>query len=381
MATYQRRLARIGLCAVASLLAWTAIAAAADVPKFEVDPFWPKPLPNNWAIGQVAGVAVDERDHVWIIHRPRSLSRGETLGAGNPPTAMCCVAAPPVIEFDPEGNVVQAWGGAGQGFDWPRQEHGIRVDKSSVWFGGNHREDGAVLKFSRDGKFMLQIGKPGPRRGDQDTTQLGSPADVWIDTPANEVYIADGYGNHRIIVFDATTGAYKRHWGAYGKTPAAETEIKVHKAGEPSGYDPKAPPFQMFRNPVHCVKVSNDGLVYVCDRVNDRIQVFRKDGTFVREWIYLPQTRGSGSTWDMYLWPDKEQTFFINVDGSNNQFRVVRRETGEVVGTYGRFGRNAGHFYGVHNVAIDSRGNVFTSEVYEGKRIQRWKVVSGAPVR
>src|SRR5687768_4798622 len=168
MAT-QRRLIRIGFCAAALVMAWTAYAAAQEVPKFEVDPFWPKPLPNNWAIGQVSGVAVDERDHVWIIHRPRSLSRGETLGAGNPPTAICCVPAPPVIEFDPEGNLVQAWGGAGQGFDWPRQEHGIRVDKSSVWFGGNNREDGAVLKFSRDGKFMMQIGKAGPRRGDQDT--------------------------------------------------------------------------------------------------------------------------------------------------------------------------------------------------------------------
>ena len=140
----------------------------AEVPKFQVDPFWPKPLPNNWAIGQVAGVAVDERDHVWIIQRPRSLTRGEKLAAAKPPIAQCCIPAPPVIEFDPEGNVVQAWGGDGQGFDWPRQEHGIRVDGNSVWFGGNHKEDGAVLKFSRDGKFMLQIGKAGARRGSND---------------------------------------------------------------------------------------------------------------------------------------------------------------------------------------------------------------------
>jgi hypothetical protein len=182
-------------------------------------------------------------------------------------------------------------------------------------------------------------------------------------------------------VFDSNTGAYKRHWGAYGKRPPDETNITSHDAGGPSGYDPKAPPFGMFRNPVHCVKIANDGLVYVCDRVNDRIQVFRKDGSFVREWIYLPETRGSGSVWDLYLWPDREQSFFINVDGANNQFRVVRRADGEVVGTYGRFGRNAGQFYGVHNVAIDSRGNVFTSEVFEGKRIQRWRVTNGAPVR
>jgi len=135
----------------------------------------------------------------------------------------------------------------------------------------------------------------------------------------------------------------------------------------------------MFRNPVHCVKIAKDGLVYVCDRVNDRIQVFRKDGTFVREWVYLKDTLGSGSVWDLYLWPDRDQTYLINVDGGNNEFRVVRRSDGEVVGTYGRYGRMAGQFYGVHNVAIDSRGNVFTSEVFEGKRIQRWKVTSGAP--
>jgi DNA-binding beta-propeller fold protein YncE len=369
-----------GLGALALLIAATAMAA--EVPKFEVDPFWPKPLPNNWALGQVAGVAVDERDHIWIIQRPNSLTRGEKLAAANPPIAKCCVPAPPIIEFDPEGNVVQAWGGPGQGYDWPKQEHGIRVDHQGfVWFGGNHKDDGFLLKFTRNGKFAMQIGKPGPRKGDQDTTQLGQPADVWVDAETNEAYVADGYGNHRIIVFDAATGAYKRHWGAYGKVPPEEKEIKSHEPGQPSGYDPKAPPFGMFRNPVHCVKLSKDGLVYVCDRVNDRMQVFRKDGTFVREWIFLKDTLGSGSVWDMYLWPDREQTYFINVDGANNEFRVVRRADGEVVGTYGRYGRNAGQFYGVHNVAIDSRGNVFTSEVFEGKRLQKWKVVSGAPQR
>lgn len=379
MAAFSLGILRGGLLAAAMLLSWSA--AAAEAPKFQVDPFWPKPLPNNWAIGQVAGVAVDERDHVWIIHRPRSLTRGEILAAAKPPIAPCCVPAPPVIEFDPEGNVVQAWGGPGQGFDWPKQEHGIRVDKTSVWLGGNHKDDGAVLRFSRDGKFMMQIGKAGPRRGDHDTSQLGQPADIWVDEPANEVYIADGYGNHRVIVFDTRNGAYKRHWGAYGKRPPDETNIASHEPGGASGYDPKAPPFGMFRNPVHCVKLANDGLVYVCDRVNDRIQVFRKDGTFVREWIYLPETRGSGSVWDIYLWPDRDQSYFINVDGANNQFRVVRRADGEVVGTYGRFGRNAGYFYGVHNVAIDSRGNVFTTEVFEGKRIQRWRPTNGPPQR
>jgi hypothetical protein len=363
----------------ALLSAWSALALAAEVPKFEVDPFWPKPLPNNWTLGQVAGVAVDERDHVWIMQRPRSLGRLEAAAAQKPPRAACCVQAPPVIEFDPEGNVVQAWGGPGQGYDWPKQEHGIRIDKDFVWFGGNHKEDGFLLKFTRDGKFVKQIGKPGPRKGDNDTTQLGQPADFWIDAAANELYVSDGYGNHRVIVFDATSGAYKRHWGAYGKRPADEANPT---STDPGGhaYDPKAPLSQTFNNPVHCVKVANDGLVYVCDRTNDRLQVFRKDGTFVSERVYLPETL-NGSVWDLYLWPDKEQSFLIMVDGGNNQMRVVRRSDGEVVGTYGRFGRMAGQFFGVHNVAVDSRGNVFTTEVFEGKRIQKWKVVSGAPQR
>jgi hypothetical protein len=368
---------RRGIVACVLISACVAIAAAAEVPKFEVDPFWPKPLPNNWTLGQVAGVAVDERDHVWIMQRPRSLSRLEAAAAQKPPRAQCCVPAPPVIEFDPDGNVVQAWGGEGAGYEWPKQEHGIRVVGNYVWFGGNHKDDGFLLKFTRDGKFVKQLGKSGPRKGDQDTTQLGQPADFWIDSAANELYVADGYGNHRVIVFDADTFAYKRHWGAYGKTPEPEANAT---SSDPGGhpYDPKAPVSQTFNNPVHCVKIANDGFVYVCDRTNDRLQVFRKDGTFVRENIYLPQTL-SGSVWDLYLWPDKEQSFLIMVDGGNNQMRVVRRSDGEVVGTYGRFGRQAGQFFGVHNVAIDSRGNVFTTEVFEGKRIQKWKVVSGAP--
>src|SRR3954463_14249620 len=260
---------RRGIVAGVLISACVAIAAAAEVPKFEVDPFWPKPLPNNWTLGQVAGVAVDERDHVWIMQRPRSLSRLEAAAAQKPPRAQCCVPAPPVIEFDPDGNVVQAWGGDGAGYEWPKQEHGIRVVGNSVWFGGNHKDDGFLLKFTRDGKFVNQLGKSGPRKGDNDTTQLGQPADFWIDGGANELYVADGYGNHRVIVFDAATGAYKRHWGAYGNKP---------DDGNLGPYDPKAPPAQQFRNPVHCADLSVDRLLYVCDRVNDRIQVFKPDG-------------------------------------------------------------------------------------------------------
>ncbi len=355
--------------AVFLVLALSCLASfAAEPPAFQVDPFWPKALPNNWLLGQVAGVAVDASDHVWIIQRPRSLTNDEKGATLNPPRSKCCVPAPPVIEFDAEGSVVRSWGGPGQGYDWPSNEHGIRIDpKGNVWVGGNGNEDGMLLKFTREGKFLLQIGKAGPRKGNNDTTQLGRPADTWFDAAANEVYVADGYGNHRIIVFDSETGAYKRHWGAYGKRPVDEP------SKEALTYNPAAPLSQSFNNPVHCVKIAADGLVYVCDRSNDRIQVFRKDGTFVREWVHLKDTRGSGSTWDLYFWPDKDQSHFVLVDGENNEARVVRRADGEVVGSFGRNGRNAGQFHWVHNIAIDSRGNVFTTEVDTAKRVQKFR--------
>src|SRR5262245_33703785 len=304
-----------GTLAAVLTAGWSAMAA--DAPRFEVDPFWPKPLPNNWILGQVAGIAVDAQDHVWVIQRPRTLTDDEKGATLEPQRSQCCAPAPPVIEFDREGNMVQAWGGPGTGYDWPKNEHGIRVDAGGfVWLGGNAPEDGMILKLARDGKFVMQIGKSGPSKGDNDPTQLSRPADIWIDQ--GEAFVADGYGNHRVIVFDAQTGAYKRHWGAYGKRPADQEASPT--------YNPAA---QSFGNPVHCVKVANDGLVYVCDRVNDRVQVFRRDGSFVQEFIYKKDTRGAGSSWDLYLWPDRAQSFFVAADGENNEVRVVRRQDGE----------------------------------------------------
>jgi hypothetical protein len=186
-------------------------------PRFIVDPFWPKPLPKKWILGQVAGVAVDAQDHVWIIQRPKTLSEDEKGASLNPPRNECCVPAPPVMEFDSEGNLVQAWGGPGSGYDWPENEHGIFVDaQSNVWLAGNAEKDAHILKFTRDGRFQMQIGKPGMSKGDADTQNLNRPADVRVDPTTNELFVADGYGNHRVIVFDAATGRYKRHWGANG---------------------------------------------------------------------------------------------------------------------------------------------------------------------
>jgi hypothetical protein len=369
---------RIGLFAalLGGLIASAAGAARAEGPRFKVDPFWPKPLPHNWLMGQVGGVDVDKQGHVWIIQRPLRHTKDELGAAQKPPLSKCCVAAPPVMEFDQAGNVIRAWGGPGEGYDWPTQEHGMRIDpKGFVWFGGNGKDDGMILKFTQDGKFVKQFGKRGPSKGSLDGTQFGKPADFWFDAKANEVYVADGYTNHRIIVMDMDTGAVKRIWGAYGNKPEDPPEV-AGQEGTP--YDPKAPPSQQFNNPVHCVKITVDNLVYVCDRSNDRVQVFRKDGTFVKEFIYLKDTL-RGSVWDLYPWPDAKQTYLIMVDGGNNEMRVLRRSDGKILSTWGRQGRQAGEFHWVHNIAIDQHGNVYTSEVDNAQRLQRWKPTSGAP--
>jgi DNA-binding beta-propeller fold protein YncE len=346
---------------------------------FRVDPFWPKPLPHDWIVGQVAGVAVDARDHVWIVHRPLSLTAREAGAAQDPPLAECCIPAPSVIEFDREGNVVSAWGGPDSvetdrqgsptrswhhGERWPQSEHGIFVDHlDDVWIGSNGANDHVVLKFDRAGRRLLTIGEWGVTAGSADTAHLGGPADVTVDPTTNEVYIADGYVNRRIIVFDAATGAYRRHWGAYGEPPDDRPLPP---------YDPNGAPARSFRSPIHAVRISEDGLVYAADRVNNRIQVFRKDGAFVREAFLAPRTLAMGSVWDLELSPDSAQMYVYVPDGTNMKVWILDRQRLEPVGTFGRGGRNAGSFEWVHNLAADSRGNLYTTEVNTGKRIQRF---------
>ena len=344
----------MALAACAPAMTDGASASAADVPGFQVDPFWPRPLPNNWLMGQAAGVAVDRRDHVWVVQRPRSLSEDERGATLKPPRSLCCAPAPPVLEFDASGTLVQAWGGSGAGHPWPDNEHGIYVDdRDNVWLAGNGARDGMILKFTRDGKFLMKIGEPGVIGNDQDTRHLNRPANLAMDPGTRELFVADGYGNHRVVVFDAETGQYKRHWGANGRPPG-EAGVKG------------------FGNPVHCIRLSRDGLVYVCDRANNRIQVFRKDGTFVRELVVAPQTRGNGSTWDVDLSPDAAQRHLYAADGENNQVWLLLRESGRVLGSFGRSGRSAGQFHWVHNMAVDSAGNIYTTEVDSGKRAQKF---------
>jgi hypothetical protein len=356
---------RLGVWVLAALLAGAGLATAAEAPRYEVDPAWPKPLPNNWLLGQVSSVAVDAQDHVWITQRPRTLTEDERGATLTPPRSECCVPAPQIIEFDQAGIVVNAWGGPGEGYDWPSNEHGIAIDHQGfVWITGNGPEDGQILKFTRDGKFVLQIGKEGPLKGSGDTTTVGRAAETSVDPATNELFVADGYANHRVIVFDAETGAFKRQWGAYGGTPSDD---------KLPPYDPKAPPPRQFGNPVHCVKLAADGLVYVCDRRNNRIQVFHRDGSFVTEWFYKQSTLGNGAVWDLEFSRDPAQTYLFSVDGENNEVRILRRSDGAVVGAFGRSGRYAGQFHWVHNIAVDSRGDIFTTEVDTGKRVQKFR--------
>jgi DNA-binding beta-propeller fold protein YncE len=321
-------------------------------------------LPNHWVLGSTIGVSVDAQDHVWILHRPESIDDNFKAAALTPPIGICCVPAPPVLEFDPEGNLVGHWGGPGEGFDWPESNHGITVDHhGDVWIGANGQTDAHVLKFSRTGEFLLQIGRQGRTDGgSNDTENLWRASKIFVDPIENEAYVSDGYGNRRIIVFDVTTGEYKRHWGAYGARPDDDD------LGE---YDPSAPPVKQFRT-VHCVTVAKDGLVYVCDRVNDRVQVFQRDGTFVQEAFFAPETLRSGSVWDIALSRDPDETYLYMVDGVNEQVRIVLRRTLEVLTAFGDGGRQPGQFFGVHNIATDSMGNLYTTETYTGARVQRF---------
>jgi DNA-binding beta-propeller fold protein YncE len=356
-----------------------------QAPRFEVDPFWPKPLPNNWLLGSTIGVGVDAQDHVWIVHRGAATlnARTEMSAATDPKTAEdCCVPAPPVLEFDPAGNLVGHWGGPGDGYEWPKSNHGITIDhKGNVWIGGNERgddtktfADGQVLKFTRAGKFLMQVGRASKGTGSNDTENFGGPAKIFVDPRANEVYIADGYGNRRVIVIDADTGKYKRHWGAYGAKPD-DTNI--------GRYDPSAPPAKQFRTPVHCAELSNDGLLYVCDRPNDRIQIFKPDGTFVKEVIIAPKTLGDGSVWDIAFSKDPQQRYMYVADGKNEKVYVFQRDTMQLLTSFGAGGRQPGQFFAVHSIATDSKGNIYTTETYEGKRLQKFvfKGMGAVPVK
>ncbi len=336
-----------------------------ETPTFRFDPTWPKPLPENWSIGPVVGVSVDARDHIWIVHRLSALVRNEryTAASVDPPRAECCIPAPPVLEFDQAGNLVSSWGGAGDGYEWPESEHGIFVDRNDhVWLSGNGQTDAQILKFARDGTFLLQFGRQGRSGGNADTQNLRRAADVRVDPTNNELYVADGYGNRRVIVLDAETGAFKRMWGAYGDRPE-DRDI--------GPYDPDAPPARQFRT-VHGLAISNDGLVYVADRANDRVQVFTKDGTFVKETFISRRTLLSGAASGVAFSADAEQRFLYVLDGANHRVWILLRDSLQLVGRFGQHGHWAGQLDVPHNIGVDSEGNLYIGETLEGRRVQRF---------
>jgi hypothetical protein len=340
-----------------------APGAMVEAPRFEVDPLWPKPLPNHWLLGMTIGVWVDDHDNIWIIHRGAA-TLNDNERALDLKNGECCTSAPPVLAFDQAGNLIHAWGGPGPGYEWPQSNHGVHVDyKGNVWIGGNGDKDAHLLKFTQEGKFLMQVGKMGTLKGSNDPDNFGRVAKIWVDPKTNEAYVADGYRNKRVAVLDADTGKMKRYWGAYGNRP---------DDADPGKYNPAAPPGKQFRNPVHCVERSNDGLVYVCDRQGDRVQVFNPDGTFVKEAFFAKETLASGSAWDIAFSKDAAQKYIFLADGTNEKVRIVLRDSLKEISNFGDGGRQPGQFFGVHSIATDSKGNVYTTETYEGKRVQKF---------
>ena len=369
-----------------------APAAKSAVPQFKFDKSFPKPFPNNWKIGQVVGVAVDTRNHIWIVQRPGTLKDSEreavdgSYGGMKGAVAGCCRPAPPVIEFDQQGNWVQGYGGKTDAYDWPTPapkgvdgalggapfgERGIFIDgQDNVWLGADGHGDGQVLKLSRFGRKIVQFGKPGQGKADSsDKMNARGATGVVVDLKANEAYIADGLHNRRVLVIDATTGAYKRHWGAFGKAADVSVPTKVDSP------DPDSPQF----GNVHCINQSDDKLLYVCDKANNRVQVFKTDGTFVKQGVIAPGTKG-GSAYGVALSRDTDQKYLYVADGMNEKVWILDRQSMETIGSFG-FGSHAGGgFTEAYSIATDQQGNVYVGEAWEGKRVQRF-LIQTAPAR
>ncbi|MGE0282197.1 MAG: hypothetical protein AB7P20_16510, partial [Rhizobiaceae bacterium] len=340
-----------------------SVAPAAErPPRYQVDPSWPKDMPNHYVMANVGGLAVDAQDHVWILSRPRNLEKSAFLGLqAEPPISECCRAAPAVVEFDASGNFIQAWGGPQKpgetpAYEWPQSEHGITVDhKGNVWVCGNGSGDNHCLKFTRDGKFLLQIGRSGASKGSLDPDNLNRAAQVAVWPKTNEVFIADGYGNRRVIVFDADSGKFKRMWGAYGNKPD-----DAFKEPDPSQRAVGSPPAQFGL--VHGIGISKDGLVYVSDRTNNRVQVFTIEGKFVKEgFVARPTLMRRGTAFSTAFSAGDQRYLFVG-DSPSYKVRILDRASLEEVSAFGRGGAYPGQFHGLHLIAADSQGNIYTGD-------------------
>jgi hypothetical protein len=365
-----RMLKRFLRCVLPCVIVLTVAGQSRPMPVFQVDPSWPK-LPNDWVLGIVSSVAVDRHDNVWILHRPRTVA--DTLKAH---------AAPPVLEFAPDGKFVNAWGGDGQGYEWPVTEHGITVDgKDVVWIGGSGITDDMLLKFTTQGKFLKQFGARGKSTGNADQKNLNRSADVFIYQKTNEAFVADGYGDRRVIVFDADTGAFKRMWGAFGNPPDANPPSSS-PAVAPPARDTDGPGAPQFGNPVHAVKISTDGLLYVADRSNRRVQVFTPDGKYLTQvFINRSIAASNGTAAGLAFSPDPQQQFLYVADLGNSRIAVLDRKTLQVLYQFGSHGAAPGDFQTPHHLAVDSKGNLYTAEVNPGNRAQKFlfKGLSSTP--
>jgi DNA-binding beta-propeller fold protein YncE len=369
---------------LALALAGTSFAAdpaghgAGMMPVFEPDTSWPK-LPNGWSLGQTPSVAVDRHDNVWILHRPRTVAEGQK-------------AAPAVIELDAAGRFLNAWGGPGQGFDWPDSEHGIFVDyQDNVWIGGSsptstsltRRSDDMLLKFTNKGKFLFQLGSYDKSGGNADTKSVKRAADAFVYPKTQEVFVADGYGNRRVIVFDADTGAFKRQWGAFGNVPVDNmpAQAPLATAGGRPPLETEGPGPQQFGSPVHNVKISKDDLVYVADRSNRRIQIFDLEGKYIDQIFINRAGPSAGSAAGIAFSPDPAQRFLYVADYGNSRVLVLDRKSARVLYQFGLRNAEPGNFQGVHFIAVDSKGNLYTAEVLPGNRVQKflYKGLAAAP--
>jgi hypothetical protein len=365
----------IALVAAAAMgaTALTATGAAAQtpaqaqtrsVPTFAVDPAWPK-VPPQWKLGDVSSMTTDAQGNIWVLHRPRTLK--------DPDFAK---AAPPVIVFDQAGNYVKSWGGDGQGYDWPQREHGIYIDaKGFVWLGGNNCPsnglarlkpvaDDAILKFTQDGKFVMQIGHSNQSKGNADTANVHRAADVQVYPPTNELFVADGYGNHRVIVFDADTGAFKRMWGAFGNKPQDDDHCEIVRH---TNFDPPGP---QNLSVVHSIRVAHDGMVYVADRENRRVQLFSNDGKFIKQHLNGASTFANS----VALSPDQDQQFLYV--GAGKQIAILDRKSLDRVGTVDMPGMIGGHL-----ITTDAKGNIYVAGTGQGLQRLVYKGMSATAAK
>jgi len=369
--------AAAGLCCLAVLgTGVSGLAAAEGPPKYKYDPEWPKPLPNHWILGGITGLFVDKDDHVWVLNRPRDLKVDE-VAKGD---AECCARAPAILEFDTAGNLLKSWGTPDMVPGWPQSEHTIFTDnEGNVYIAGAQAGD-TLLKFTSDGKFVKDFGHRGPKvaRGQQqkqDNQQtdllLRGVAAATLDESAGEIYVADGYLNKRVMVYDWNTGAFKRGWGAYGKALS-----EISNDGQPDVGTEGQPGAKDFKSPVHAVRISKDGLVYVGDRSGNRIQVFTKQGKFLKEFYVARNTKVRGTAGSVDFSPDPQQKYIFVADIANATVWELDRQTGQVVQRIGHPGREGGAFVLLHVAFMDSKGNLYTGEVGETSRVQKFSPVN-----